>query len=148
MTSVQQTGVTVAQVQRFVADWYSALDRHVPFTQVREYLVPGEVRFAFPETTVTTHEGLKGWYDTVTNRFFDEAHRVDLAEVEFDGDIARVHVVVNWATSVWDAPAATSQRLEYESDQDWEVSVADGRPRLRTYVVNSLTPQGDTPELF
>jgi len=141
--------VTVEQIQQFVADWYAALDRHVPYAEVVRYLDEDGIRFVFPETAVTTVDGLKQWYDTVTNRFFDEAHRVDLADVRFDGDVADVHVVVNWKTSVWNPPEPTSDRLEYESDQSWQVSVGpDGRPRIRTYVVNNLVPQGDTPELF
>jgi hypothetical protein len=147
--SIQQTETTVRDIQRFVSDWYVALDRHVPFEEVEQYLVDGEIRFVFPESTVTTHDGLFGWYDTVTRKFFDEAHRVDLADVQLNGDGAQVHVVVNWRTRVWDPPAATSRTLEYEADQDWGIVIGpDGRPRLHTYVVNDLIPRGDTPPLF
>ncbi|MBO2448753.1 hypothetical protein J4573_16745 [Actinomadura barringtoniae] len=151
-SSVSET--TVEQIQQFVADWYVALDRHVPYAEVVRYLDEDGIRFVFPETTVSTVDGLKQWYDTVTNRFFDEAHRVDRADVRFAGDVtgeaaADVHVVVNWQTSVWNPPEPRSARLEYESDQSWQVSIgADGRPRIRSYTVNNLVPQGDTPELF
>jgi hypothetical protein len=147
-SSVSSTEVTVDQVQQFVAEWYTALDRHVPFEDLTQYL-DDEIRFVFPESTATTLDGLRQWYDAVTNRFFDEAHRVDLADVLFNGDVADVHVVVNWKTRVWDPPEPDSSLLEYESDQDWVVVIgADRRPRIRSYVVNNLIPQGDTPELF
>jgi hypothetical protein len=136
----------VADVERFVADWFAALDRHVPYAELRTHVAEEPIHFAFPEESVTDHEGLAAWYDKVTCCFFDEQHRVRQASVTFDGDLARVHVVVNWVTRVWCAPDATSRRLEYESDQDWEIELGD-RPRLRSYVVNSLVPQADTPEL-
>jgi hypothetical protein len=147
-STTQQTAVGVEEIQRYVADWYVALDRHVPFEKVTEYLAGDEIRFVFPETTVTDLKGLSGWYDTVTGRFFDEAHRVEVADVEIDGDNARVHVVVNWQTSVWNPPQPDSQRLEFEADQSWELDLSTGRPLLKTYVVNSFVPLGDTPELF
>ena len=137
---------SVAKVQRFVADWYSALDQHVPYTEVREFVADDPIRFVFPEETVTTHDGLAAWYDKVICCFFDESHRIDRVSVAFDGDLARVHVVVNWVTRVWQAPDPISRRLEYVSDQDWEIELGE-QWRLRAYVVNSLTPQGDTPEL-
>jgi hypothetical protein len=137
---------SVAEVQRFVADWFSALDRHVPYAELRDLVAEGPINFVFPEETVTTHDGLAAWYDKVTCCFFDEQHRIEDVAVTFDGGIARVHVVVNWVTRVWCAPDATSQRLEYKSDQDWEIEPGD-RWRVRAYVVNSLAPQGDTPEL-
>lgn len=148
MTSPSQTSVGTGEIERFVADWYRALDRHVPFEDVEAFL-DDEIRFEFPETTVTTYEGLRGWYDTVTNRFFDEEHTVDRVDATLTGDVAEVHVVVTWATRVWTPPEPNSQLLTYQSDQDWEVRVApDGRPLVRTYRVNNLIPQGDTPELF
>ena len=137
---------SVADVQRFVAAWFSALDRHVPYAELRAHVAEDPILFSFPEETVTTHDGLSAWYDRVTGCFFDEEHRIDEASVTFDGDTARVHVVVNWVTRVWCAPDATSSRLEYVADQDWEITLGD-RPRLRSCVVNRLVPQGNTPEL-
>ncbi|GAA3436564.1 nuclear transport factor 2 family protein [Kutzneria kofuensis] len=135
------------QIQQFVADWYRALDRHRPWAEIEEYL-DDEVRFVFPETTVDSHQGLHDWYDVVTHKFFDEAHRVDLADVQITGDTARVHVLVNWRTRIWNAPDPDSAILEYEADQDWIVGIgADGRIGLRDYVVNGLEPRGDTPPL-
>jgi hypothetical protein len=148
-SNVERTGSSTGEIQRFVGDWYAALDRHAPFEEVEKFLADGAIRFVFPESTVTTHDGLRGWYDTVTRKFFDEAHRVDVADVRPNGGATKVHVSVNWVTRVWTPPEPTSQILEYQADQDWEVEIgADGRPRLRTYVVTGLEPQGDTPALF
>lgn len=147
MVTAERTALDVQEVRQFVSDWYVALDRHVSWEEVRQYL-HDEIRFVFPETTVTDYAGLLSWYETVTRRFFDEAHRVDVADVTLDGDSANVHVVVNWRTRVWDPPNAGSSVLEYEADQDWVVGVrSDGRLGIRTYVVKDLVPQGDTPPL-
>jgi hypothetical protein len=145
----RQLGVSVRELQQFVSDWYTALDRHESFEKLTAYLDDERIRFVFPEVTVSTVPGLRNWYEGVTRRFFDEIHRVDVADVEFDGDRVKVHVVVNWTTRVWNPPAARSQVLSYDADQGWELTIdREGRPRLRDYVVNKLTPVGDTPELF
>jgi len=145
-TDTQGTATAVQGVERFVADWYAALDKHVPFDEVADYLAD-QVRFVFPEVTVDTVDGLRDWYERVTRTFFDEAHRVDVTEVSDGGpDTYAVHVVVNWTTRVWDAPAPTSSVLSYDADQSWiVVRGSDGRLGLRDYVVNGLTPVGDTP---
>jgi hypothetical protein len=144
------TDTGTKEIKQFVADWYAALDRHAPFEEIEKFLVPGALRFVFPEVTVTSHAELRDWYETVTSKFFDEAHHVHLVSIRpAQADITRVHVVVNWRTRTWTPPQPASQLLEYEADQDWEVETgADGRPRLRTYTVNALAPQGDTPELL
>jgi ketosteroid isomerase-like protein len=135
------------EVQQFVADWYAALDRHVPFAEVAEYLDGERVRFVFPEVVVDSVEGLRQWYERVTRTFFDEAHRVDVADVTADGDGGfAVHVVVNWTTRVWEPPAPASSVLSYDADQSWlVVRRPDGRLGLRDYVVDGLQPVGDTP---
>ena len=134
------------EIQQFVADWYAALDRHVPFEEVERYLDPTSVRFVFPEVTVAERDGLRDWYERVTRTFFDEVHRLDVADVDLQGDHARVHVVVNWTTRIWNPPEAKSKILSYDADQEWIVVPGpDGRPALRDYVVNGLTPVGDTP---
>ena len=137
---------SVAEVKRFVAEWYGALDRHVPYAELRDLVAEDPIHFEFPEETVTDHDGLAAWYDKVTCCFFDEHHRVEDVAVTFDGGLARVRVVVNWDTRVWQAPDPVSRRLEYVADQEWVLELSD-RWRLREYVVNSLAPQGDTPEL-
>jgi hypothetical protein len=147
MVTAERTTLDVQDVKQFVTDWYVALDRHVSWEEVRPYL-HDEVEFVFPEVTVRDYSGLLSWYETVTRKFFDEAHRVDVADVTLDGDSARVHVVVNWRTRVWDAPNASSTVLEYDADQDWVVGMrSDGRLGIKTYVVKGLTPRGDTPPL-
>ncbi|HEX5400919.1 MAG TPA: hypothetical protein VFX16_01310 [Pseudonocardiaceae bacterium] len=145
----RQLGVSVRELQQFVSDWYATLDRHEPFEKIADHLDEQQLRFVFPEVTVSTVAGLRDWYEGVVRRFFDEIHRVDVADVDFEGDRVKIHVVVNWTTRVWDPPAAKSQILSYDADQSWEVVIdSSGRPRLRDYVVNGLAPVGDTPELF
>ncbi len=144
-----RTDLDLRAIKKFVSDWYTALDRHVPFEEIEGFLADDPVRFVFPEATITSKAGLREWYETVTSKFFDEAHHVHLVHAQHDGDRLRVHVVVNWSTRVWTPPEPVSQPLEYEADQDWELTIGpDGRPRLAVYIVNALDPQGDTPDLF
>ncbi|PYC86932.1 hypothetical protein C7C46_05440 [Streptomyces tateyamensis] len=148
MTTTVET--EVQQIKQYVADWYVALDNHVPWDEVTEYLVSEAdgIRFIFPEVTVTDYAGLKNWYDTVTNRFFDEAHTVELSDVEAADGFYKVHVIVRWQTRIWNPPQPKSQALDFRADQSWEIVFVDGKPKLRTYDVTSFVPLGDTPELF
>jgi hypothetical protein len=146
-SSTRAAALTEDQVQAFVADWYATLDRHEPFEAVAKFIDPTRVRFVFPEVTVDDLDGLRDWYVRVTRTFFDEVHRVDVVDVRLTDDVARVHVVVNWTTRVWDPPAAASRILSYDADQTWLVVAPYGRPLLRDYVVNGLAPVGDTPPL-
>lgn len=125
-----------------VADWYRALDRHDPVETVLPYLVDDGLEMRFPETTSRGHAGFREWYDTVTRRFFDEEHTVTRVCIDRTGQAtATLQVAVNWQARVWDPPQPRSQWLGFDAAQTWEVVAGPGgRPLVRTYVVDSLTP--------
>lgn len=136
------------RISEFVADWYRALDEHVETEKVLEYLVDEGLSMTFPEATLTTRDEFIGWYDGVVRRFFDEVHEVTLVRAEINGDVADVHVVVNWQARIWDPPAPTSQWLGFDADQTWQVVLdADGGLRIKAYVVNGLAPMPGSAQL-
>src|SRR4051812_37892136 len=92
--------VTDSDVRPLVADWYAKLDAHVPVAEYAPLLAP-DVEFRFPEGTVRGFEGFRGWYDTVTRKFFDETHMLKTVDVTPNGDAVDVKVVVNWQASMW-----------------------------------------------
>ncbi|MFD0688703.1 nuclear transport factor 2 family protein [Actinomadura fibrosa] len=139
----------IEAIRKFAVDWYVALDRHVPLRDVLPMLVDEGLEMRFPETTAYGHTGFTEWYDAVTHRFFDERHEVTKVDATVKDDEAMVTVLVNWQAKVWDPPAATSTWLGFDADQTWVVVPGeDGSGlRIRTYIVNALTPMPGSAEL-
>jgi hypothetical protein len=140
--------LTASAVERTVTDWYAALDRHAPVEEVLQHLVPRGLVMHFPEGTVRGLRGFRTWYRTVCRLFFDEAHRVDAVTVRPVTPLsAEVEVAVTWTTRTWRPPAAQSRTLSFDARQSWSVVLHDGRPRIRTYTVDALTPRPGYPAL-
>ncbi|GAA3424166.1 nuclear transport factor 2 family protein [Streptosporangium sandarakinum] len=137
-------------VEEWVANWYRALDRHDDIERLWYHLAGDEdLVMVFPEATARGHDDFRKWYETVTNRFFDEQHRVTSVKVGAWRDgAATIEVVVNWQARVWNPPAPTSLWLGFDAYQTWEI-VADGpdHPRIRKYVVDRLEPMPGSAEL-
>lgn len=141
--------LTEQSIRDVVRDWYVALDQHVPLEQVLPYLVQDGLEMRFPEATLTTLDEFKGWYEAVTNRFFDEVHELKSVEVEptARGE-ALVKVVVNWQAHIWNPPAARSQWLGFDAYQTWIVVAGeDGNPLVKTYIVDDLDPMEGSASL-
>ncbi|MCG5219448.1 nuclear transport factor 2 family protein [Streptosporangium sp. KLBMP 9127] len=131
-------------VAEWVANWYRALDRHEDIEQLWNYLAGDDLVMVFPEGTSRGHDDFRKWYETVTNRFFDEQHQVTSVEVGAWRDgVAEIKVVVNWQARVWNPPAARSLWLGFDAYQTWEI---DGL-RIRKYVVDRLQPMPGSAEL-
>jgi len=129
------------EIRKMANDWYSALDRHVPLPEALEFLVDEGLEMQFPEATARGHAGFAEWYKAVTNRFFDEKHVVTKVEGTVQGDEAWVSVLVHWEARMWDPPAPLSAWLGFDANQTWVVvQDGDGRPKIKTYIVNELTP--------
>ena len=62
--------------------------------------------------------------------FFDEVHTLKEVASKLTDDGADVKVVVHWEASVWNPPAAKSQRIKLDAYQTWYV-VARRRPTSR-----------------
>ncbi|MEU6062807.1 nuclear transport factor 2 family protein [Streptomyces sp. NPDC047097] len=140
-TAVREVGAV--GVRQLVDEWYAALDRHAPFEEVLRFVTREGLLMRFPEGTAEGLDAFRGWYETVTHRFFDEVHEV--RSVETRGD--EVAVVVNWQTRMWNPPAARSVWLGFDAYQTWTVALEDGTPRIRTYVVDRLEAMPGSAEL-
>lgn len=134
--------VTDEQVRSWVADWYRALDEHLPLESLWNYLTDDDLAFTFPEGTFLAREGFGKWYEAVTHRFFDEQHTVTSVEVgSWDAGEATTHVGVHWEARMWDPPQAASKWLGFDSKQTWVISAGpDGHLRIKSYVVDALDP--------
>jgi hypothetical protein len=134
------SNLTESEIQSLAADWYKKLDVHAPLVDILPLLASEGLEMIFPEATVKGLAGFEGWYERVIRIFFDEVHTLKVVSSEIDGDSAKVHVVVDWAASVWNPPNATSARIMLDADQTWTVkkSPLTGKPFITSYAVNSL----------
>jgi SnoaL-like domain len=136
--------LTDEELWSYADRWYKLLDVHAPVEEILPLLADDELEMVFPEATVHGHDGFKGWYDAVTNRFFDEVHT--LKEVTSAG--GDVKVVVNWQAKIWNPPAPKSEWLGFDAYQTWRVRRGtDGQPQLTRYVVDELAPMPGSASL-
>jgi hypothetical protein len=115
------TPLTEAEIRRFVAAWYEALDFHVPIEQAYALLADEGLNMQFPDGDIRDYDSFKQWYDRVTNIFFDENHYVNKVDIQLEGDRATVNIIVGWQASWWQPPAAKSKRVSMDATQRWTV---------------------------
>jgi len=129
-----------AEVEELVKDWYLKLDVHAPMIELLPMLADEDLEMQFPEATLHGHEGFEGWYQGVIRIFFDEAHQVKKCDAKISDDAADVDIVVQWEASVWNPPAAKSERIVLDAYQTWVVkrSPETQKPVIVTYVVDSM----------
>ena len=95
----------------------------------------------FPEGTVYGFDGFKDWYERVIRIFFDEVHTLKKVEPKpISNGQLEVKVVVKWEASIWNPPAAKSERIILDAYQTWivERSPKSEKPVVLTYIVDSL----------
>ncbi|MEH1940895.1 MAG: hypothetical protein V7L01_11855 [Nostoc sp.] len=141
MTVTNVAPLTASEIKQLAADWYLKLDVHAPLEEYIPFLAEDGLEMRFPEATVYGFDGFKGWYDRVIGIFFDEVHTLKQVNVQALGDEATVQVIVKWEASVWNPPAAKSQRIVLDAYQTWIVkrSLQTGKPVIATYIVDSLS---------
>lgn len=159
--------LSAAEIERFAADWYRALDRHAPVEEVARMVADGTTRFrrpvaagsaqtgasellpaptlefVLPEGVRTGVAAFREWYGGVIRIFFDEVHSVTEARCTGVRDgIVGVKVLVNWQARRWGPPHPRSEWIGFDADQDWEMvrEAATGQPVITRYVVNALRP--------
>src|SRR6202521_2009832 len=139
---VKATALGKAEGKDMVDAWYRALDVHAPVGELLPMLADEALEMRFPEATVKGHQGFRGWYDTVTRRFFDETHQMKELDIKTEGDQADVKLCVHWEAKIWDPPDAKSKWLGFDAYQTWIVqrSPESGRPVIITYIVDELRP--------
>lgn len=147
MTETAQA-LTNQEIDQLARKWYRALDVHVPVEDLLPMLASEGLTMVFPEATLHGIEEFKGWYKTVTNRFFDEVHEVKSVDSHVHGDHSDVKVVVNWQAKIWDPPEAKSKWLGFDAYQTWVVTRApDGAAVVSKYVVDELKPMEGSANL-
>ena len=117
-----------ADIKRFVAAWYLALDQHAPIEGCYALLTDSGLNVQFPDGDIRDMAGFKKWYDRVTNLFFDENHNVQSVTAKITGDEAVVDIVVGWQASWWEPPAAKSKRVSMDATQRWSVRKSSKNP--------------------
>jgi len=129
-----------AEVRKFVADWYHALDVHVPPEEALAMTAPEGLAFHIPEGVFRGREGFSEVYHKWTHTFFDEIHTLKDVQVSLNGAQADLKVVVNWQGKDWNPPAAKSENLNFDAYQTWVIvrSPETQRPVIKTYIVDDL----------
>lgn len=132
--------LTESELSAFAAEWYRKLDVHAPMVELLPMLMDEGLELQFPEATEHGHAGFESWYQRVIRIFFDEVHEVKELSADISGDRANVKVVVNWEASVWNPPAAKSERIMLDALQRWVVrrSPETHKPVIETYIVDEL----------
>lgn len=140
MTVSTLAPLTEAEIQEVAAVWYRKLDVHAPLEEFVPLLAENGLEMRFPEATVYGFDGFKGWYERVIGIFFDEVHTLKDVKATVTEDIAEVKVVVKWEASMWNPPAANSERITLDAYQTWVMkrSPSTGKPVVQTYIVDSL----------
>ena len=134
------TPLTETEIKDMAAQWYRKLDVHAPMVEILPMLADEGLEMKFPEATLHGHAGFEGWYQRVIRIFFDEVHTLKEVTVTPANDGARVKVVVRWEASVWNPPAAKSERIVLDAYQTWVVkrSLSTQKPVVVTYIVDDL----------
>lgn len=141
MTASKLASLSYSEVKEFAADWYSKLDVHAPLEDYIPLLAEEGLEMRFPEATVYGFEGFQGWYERVIGIFFDEVHTLKKVEPKpIENGRLEVKVVVKWEASMWNSPAAKSERIVVDAYQTWivERSPNSGKPVVLIYIVDSL----------
>ena len=132
--------LTEDEIKDLADRWYKALDVHAPVEELYDMLLDDGNEMMWPEGPTHGHAEFKGWYDRVTNLFFDEVHTITKVEPKINGESADVEVVVNWQAKVWNPPEPNSKFLGFDAYQTWEVvrSPETGKAVIKRYVVDDL----------
>jgi hypothetical protein len=141
--------LTNAEIKKLATDWYRKLDVHAPLAEVTPMLATKGLEMKFPEATLRTAADFEAWYERVIRTFFDEVHRVKEVDATITEDGAEVKVVVHWEASVWNPPAANSQRIKLDAYQTWYVARCSDtdRPVIVRYAVDKLDYAKDSARL-
>jgi hypothetical protein len=130
--------ISETEIKTLAIDWYEKLTEKVPLNQYIPLLAEQNLKMEFPNgSPVVEWNGFQKWYEQVTNTFFDQIHILKHLEVNPIGDRAEVQIVVHWEASVWQPPAAKSQRVILDAYQNWVVrrSPTTRQPVIQTYIV-------------
>jgi len=134
--------MTEWDVKELVFSWFRKITSKVPVEELLSMLNSEELEMKFPEETLQSYDDFKKWYETVTNKFFNQVHEVKMLDVEVSGDKAAVKLIVNWQAETWEPPSPFSQRDGSYVHQSWIVKkdAKTGKPVITTYHVGEFDP--------
>jgi hypothetical protein len=141
--------LTTKDVEALASTWYKKLDVHAPLVELLPLVASDGLEMVFPEATLRSPAEFEGWYERVIRLFFDEVHTLKQVRTKITSEGADVQVVVHWEASVWNPPAAASQRIKLDAYQTWTV-VRDpetDRPVIARYTVDELKYDADSAKL-
>jgi hypothetical protein len=141
--------LTTKEVETLASTWYKKLDVHAPLVELLPLVASDGLEMVFPEAALRSPAEFEGWYERVTRIFFDEVHTLKQVKPTITDDGAQVQVVVHWEASVWNPPAAKSQRIKLDAYQTWTV-VRDSEtsmPVIARYTVDELKYDADSAKL-
>ena len=138
--------LTKEEVEKFVYDWYHALDVHVPPAEAEAMVDMENVEFHIPEGIRKGPQAFRDMYHFWTNTFFDEVHTMVNLDVTPEGDQARVKLLVDWKARTWTPPEPTHKDIHFHAGQSWVVvrHPQTGRPAIQQYIVETFDPVEDT----
>ena len=141
--------LTNTEIKKLATEWYRKLDVHAPIAEVTPLLASKGLEMKFPEATLRNYSEFEGWYNRVTRLFFDEVHQVKEVTSTIKGEGADVKVVVHWEASVWNPPAAKSERIKLDAYQTWYVarSPETDQPVIVEYGVDKFEYAKDSARL-
>jgi hypothetical protein len=131
--------ITEAQIEKFVAAFYLALDLHLPPEMCAQMVADEGLKMIFPEKTLIGMGDFLAWYGGgtysdgekapgVINIYFDENHYVASVTSKITGDQAEVDILVGWQASKFDPPSPKSRRIAMDATQKWTVRKSSKNP--------------------
>jgi hypothetical protein len=141
--------LSTKEVEALASTWYKKLDVHAPLVELLPLVASNGLEMVFPEATLRTQAEFEGWYERVIRIFFDEVHTLKQVKSTITDDGAQVQVVVRWEASVWNPPAAKSQRIKLDAHQTWTVvrDAETDKPVIARYTVDELKYDADSAKL-
>jgi hypothetical protein len=115
-----------ANIKKFVAAWYYALDIHAPAEDCHAYLASSDLELVFPEKTLKSYPDFDEWLEVIYRTFFDENHNVQSVVIKNStATQADLEVVVGWQASWFTPPDAKSKRTSMNAIQRWTIQTSD-----------------------
>ncbi len=141
--------LTAKEIETLAKTWYKKLDVHAPLVELLPLVSSNGLEMVFPEATLRTQAEFESWYERVIRVFFDEVHTVKQVKSTITGDGAEVKVIVRWEASVWNPPAAASQRIKLDAYQTWAVvrDCETDKPVISRYTVDEFKYDADSAKL-
>lgn len=128
------------EIIKFVLEWFNLINNHEPIEKLIDKLDANGFELKFPEKTITNIDEFQNWYNTVTNKYFDQVHNVKNIDIEISEEKTDIILTLNWEARSWEPQSPYSNYLNCDVVQSW-VLVKDykkNKPAIKKYIVNYL----------